>query len=213
MQVVRKSKVGVSDGALKFGVASMGLACLINPDRSVDKVEVILPPIPNTPIEEFMRENFGLMKEMKAAMKRTQLQLSMLWQAKVKGDKEEFAKLLNVENEEEEEEEDDMDNLTPPFPILQMGLDQLPSYFAKLMKRLLEMQGENGRLWAGPGKPAGKKTTNLVICLHISSPIYYICQLCQLQAELTCTMRGQRAYSPEMATKAGARGASGLQGS
>ena len=163
MQVVRKSKVGVSDGALKFGVASMGLARLINPDRSVDKVEVILPPIPNTPIEEFMRENFGLMKEMKAAMKRTQLQLSMLWQAKVKGDKEEFAKLLNVENEEEEEEEDDMDNLTPPFPILQMGLDQLTSYFAKLMKRLLEMQGENGRLWAGPGKPAGKKTTNLVI--------------------------------------------------
>ena len=49
MQVVRKSKVGVSDGALKFGVASMGLACLINPDRSVDKVEVILPPNPQHP--------------------------------------------------------------------------------------------------------------------------------------------------------------------
>ena len=82
-------------------------------------------------------------------------------------------------------------NLTPPFPILQLGLDQMTSYFAKLMKQLLEMQGENGRLWAGPGKPAGKKTTNIVICLHILSPIYYICQL---QAELMCTMRLQRAY-------------------
>ena len=44
MQVVKKAKGGVHDGTLKFGVASMGLACLISADRSVDKVEIILPP-------------------------------------------------------------------------------------------------------------------------------------------------------------------------
>ena len=46
MQVVKKAKGGVHDGTLKFGVASVGLACQINSDRSVDKVEIILPPHP-----------------------------------------------------------------------------------------------------------------------------------------------------------------------
>ena len=37
----------------------------------------------------------------------------------------EFAKLLHLENmeEEEAEEEGELDDLTPPFPILQMSLD------------------------------------------------------------------------------------------
>ena len=55
----------------------------------------------------------------------------------MKGDKEEFAKLLNVEDIEEEEAE--LDDLTPPFPILQMSLDQLIAYFSKLMKRLANL--------------------------------------------------------------------------
>ena len=168
MQVVKKAKGGVHDGTLKFGVASMGLACLISADRSVDKVEIILPPIPNTPIEEYMREHPDLVMGMKSAMVRTQLQLGLLWNARVKGDREEFAKLLNVEDIEEEEEEEEggeFADLTPPVPILQMSLDELTAYFSKLMKRLLDMQGEKGRLWAGPGKPAGKKTTNIVVNL------------------------------------------------
>ena len=55
----------------------------------------------------------------------------------MKGDKEEFANLLNVEDIEEEEAE--LDDLTPPFPILQMSLDQLIAYFSKLMKRLANL--------------------------------------------------------------------------
>ena len=198
MQVVKKAKGGVHGGALKFGVASMSLACQVNSDRSVDKVEISLPPISNTPLEDFMREHADLMKELKTALCRTQLQLGLLWHARAKGDREEFAKLLHLEDMEEEEveeEEGELDDLTPPFPILQMSLDQLTAYFAKLMKRLLEMQGEKGRLWAGSGKPAGKKTTNIVFCLHISSSIYNICHL---QAELTFTMRRPRTSCPEM---------------
>ena len=50
--------------------------------------------------------------------------------------------LLNVEDikEEEGEEEAELDDLTPPFPILQMSLDhQLIAYFSKLMKRLANL--------------------------------------------------------------------------
>lgn len=172
MQVAKKARGGVHDGALKFGVASFSLACQVNSDRSVDKVEVSLPPIPNTPLEDFLRENADLMRGLKTAICRTQLQLGLLWSAKSKGDKEEFARLLNLDDMEEEEvEEEELGDLTPPFPIIQMSLDQLTAYFSKLIKRLLEMQGEKGRLWAGSGKPAGKKTTYIVINLQYMSII------------------------------------------
>ena len=150
-----------------------------------------------------------MVKELKAALQRTQLQLGLLWQAKLKNDKLAFGRLLNVEADAIEEEgeglqDDDVDDLTPPLPILQMGLDQLTSYFAKLMKRLLQMQGGHGRLWAGTGKPAGKKTTNIVVHLQFSSTINYTCQL---QAKSTFTTRLLSPSFPEMATTAGGPGA------
>ena len=57
----------------EYGVASLSFACQINKDRSVHKVDINLPPIPNAPIEEFMRENSDLVREMKTALMRTQL--------------------------------------------------------------------------------------------------------------------------------------------
>ena len=58
--------------------------------------------------------------------------------------------------------EEEHSDLTPQVPILQMTLDQVSSYYAQLMKKLLEMEaggGKPGRLWAGKdGKPpAGER--------------------------------------------------------
>ena len=61
-----------------------------------------------------MKEHADLVKGMKTALCRTQLQLGLLWQARVKRDKEEFAKLLNVEDIEEEEAELDSSISNPP---------------------------------------------------------------------------------------------------
>ena len=58
----------------------MELACNINPNRSVDKVDIFLPPIPNTATQHPVDGD-------EDSPRKTQLQLGFLWQAKVKGDK------------------------------------------------------------------------------------------------------------------------------
>ena len=57
----------------------MELACNINPNRSVDKVDIFLPPIPNTATQHPVDGD-------EDSPRKTQLQLGFLWQAKVKGD-------------------------------------------------------------------------------------------------------------------------------
>ena len=135
----------------------------------MEKVDIILPPIPNTPLEEFIRNNPVKMKEMKTALERTQLMLSLLWAEKKLGNKEGFARLLHFDMDAEDSERegegweregegwgDDLQGMTPPWPILQMSLDQLTTYYARLLWRLLDRQGGEGRLWpGGSGKLAG----------------------------------------------------------
>ena len=174
VQVVSKAEKAVQSAATNLGVVSLGMACLVAPNREVERVQISIPAIPNTPLETFLNENKSFVLQMKAALRSTQLLMSCLWAAKLKGDKKEFARLLKIDLEAEEEggegggEEEDLDDLTPPLPILQMGLDQVTPYFAKLMKRLLQMEGE-GRLWAGKDKPAGKMTI-IVANLQLLSP-------------------------------------------
>ena len=175
-RVFAKMESEVEKGHNKCDVISFAMACRVDPDRSVKKVEMALPNIPNSPLEAFFKDNGQMIKGLEAAMRQTQHQLNMLRVFKGKGDMEAFARTLKidldeVEMEEEEEvsedsslhlTEEEHSDLTPQVPILQMTLDQVSSYYAQLMKKLLEMEaggGKPGRLWAGKeGKPpAGER--------------------------------------------------------
>ena len=168
-QVVKKAQERVNSSANKLGIASLAINNRISSNREVEKVEWAVPDLPNTPISDFLKaeENRIFLKRLEAALQSTQLVLSLLWAAREKDDKEEFANLLKIDIEENDlddaemmENEDSelaskLGDITPPIPILQMGLDDITTYFAKLIKKLLQLEG-GGRLWAGKDKPAGK---------------------------------------------------------
>ena len=117
-------------------------------------IAICIPDLPNTPIDHSLKDkdNETFLKGMGAALQRTQLLMSLLWAAKDKEDKKEFANLLKIDMEDNEVEDEDEDNeeidltaklgdITPPVPILQMSLDEITTYFAKLIKRLLKEEG------------------------------------------------------------------------
>ena len=82
----------------KLGVVSLGINAEVDVDRSVQKITYSLPPIPNTPLEEFVNDpnNKTLFKELEASMLKTQLIYGRLIAAKKNNKFEEFANVVKI---------------------------------------------------------------------------------------------------------------------
>ena len=151
----------VSCNMNKLGVTSLGVSVEVAVDRTVEGVRWSLPPIPNTPLEIFLRdrENEVFVKKFEAAVKETQLFISLLWGAKDADDKVKFAELLNIETTEEDPDkeyyEEDLDKTAdipkPDVPVMDQNSDEAALYHPRLLKALLAKQtGKRGpfRLFA-----------------------------------------------------------------
>ena len=163
-RILSTMKKEVNKAATHIGVAAFGMACTVSATREVEKVTVVFPSVPNTPIEIFCKENKSFLEQLEAALESTQIMLGFLRTARENGDKEEFAKLLkiniDVEQHDDDDEEEDEADIIPPLPVLQMNLDEITTYFTNLIRTLLQREAgqgnKPGRMWAGKGKPAGK---------------------------------------------------------
>ena len=168
----------VEKGTFFKGVAAVGLVCEVDPKRYMSNIKWALPlaDLEKSPIGQWKKDNPDAVLSLEAAVKETRLVLQQLRLKKRAGDKEGFRREAKIEFEEEEEEEDDeeeedIDDLTPPYPVLSMNLDEVSKYFALLMRRLQEMQYGQKKdkkflLWASRKNPAAEPGNEYNILLY-----------------------------------------------
>ena len=155
---------------------SCGRISVPPPNRTNIKWALPLADLEKSPIGQWKKDNPDAVLSLEAAVKETRLVLQQLRLKKRAGDKEGFRREAKIEFEEEEEEEDDeeeedIDDLTPPYPVLSMNLDEVSKYFALLMRRLQEMQYGQKKdkkflLWASRKNPAAEPGNEYNILLY-----------------------------------------------